>query len=153
MNQIQVKGKVGLTFATGLRSFLRQDPDVIMVGEIRDQETAQIAIQAALTGHFVLSTLHTNDAPAVTRLRTWASSPSSSSSAVEGVLAQRLVRRLCTHCREEGSTLPRGPARRGARGEPAPRPARPGPDLHALWAATGAAERATGAASASTRCS
>ena len=97
--QVSINSQVGLTFASALRSFLRQDPDVIMVGEIRDLETAQISIQAALTGHLVLSTLHTNDAPgAVTRLIDMGVEPFLIASAVEAVLAQRLVRRICTDC-------------------------------------------------------
>ncbi len=99
INQIQVNPKVGLTFATGLRSILRQDPDVIMVGEIRDSETASIAIHAALTGHLVLSTLHTNDAPsAITRLIDMGIEPYLISSAVFATLSQRLVRKICTNC-------------------------------------------------------
>ncbi len=98
--QVSVNPQVGLNFASALRSFLRQDPDVIMVGEIRDLETAQIAIQASLTGHLVLSTLHTNDAAgAVTRLVDLGVEPFLISSALEAVLAQRLVRRICTDCR------------------------------------------------------
>lgn len=102
INQIQVNEKVGLTFASGLRSILRQDPDVIMVGEIRDQETANIAIQAALTGHLVFSTLHTNRAPAaITRLIDMGLERFLISSSILGVLAQRLVRTLCDECKEE----------------------------------------------------
>lgn len=101
INQLQVHSKIGLTFASALRAFLCQDPDVIMVGEIRDHETAELAIQASLTGHLVLSTLHTNDAPgAITRLVDMGIQPFQISSTVLGVLAQRLVRRLCVHCRE-----------------------------------------------------
>ena len=101
VNQVQVNTKVGLTFAKGLRSILRQDPDVIMVGEIRDLETAEIAIQAALTGHLVLSTLHTNDAPsAITRLRYMRVEPFLISASVLMVIAQRLVRVLCPNCKE-----------------------------------------------------
>jgi len=100
ISQIQVNPKVGLTFAKGLRSVLRQDPDIIMVGEIRDLETAEIAIQSALTGHLVLSTLHTNDAPsAVTRLKDMEIEPFLIASALEGVIAQRLVRKVCPHCK------------------------------------------------------
>jgi len=100
INQIQVRSEIGLSFATGLRHILRQDPDVIMVGEIRDRETAEIAIRAALTGHLVFSTLHTNDAAgAVTRLVDMGIEPFLVASSVEGLIAQRLVRRLCTHCR------------------------------------------------------
>jgi type IV pilus assembly protein PilB len=101
LNQVQVNNKAGLTFATALRSILRSDPDVVMVGEIRDAETAKISIEAALTGHFVLSTLHTNDAPsALTRLNEMGVEPFLTGSAVTAVLAQRLVRKLCTHCCE-----------------------------------------------------
>lgn len=101
VTQVQVNPPINLTFGTALRSFLRQDPDVMMVGEIRDSETAQIAVQAALTGHMILSTLHTNSAAgAVTRLIDMEIEPFLLSSVLAGVLAQRLVRRLCTHCRE-----------------------------------------------------
>jgi general secretion pathway protein E len=100
VNQIPVKPKIGLTFATGLRHIVRQDPDVILVGEIRDLETVEIAIQAALTGHLVFSTLHTNDAPgAIPRLQDMGAEPYLIASVLEGVLAQRLVRRICVHCR------------------------------------------------------
>jgi general secretion pathway protein E len=100
VNQIPVRPKIGLSFASGLRHIVRQDPDVIMVGEIRDLETAEIAIQAALTGHLVFSTLHTNDAPgAVTRLQDMGCEPYLVSSVLSGVLAQRLVRRICQPCR------------------------------------------------------
>ena len=100
IGQMQVQPKIGLTFASGLRSFLRQDPDVIMVGEIRDHETAEIAIHASLTGHLVLSTLHTNDAPsAITRLIDMDIKAYQISSSVLAVLAQRLVRKLCDHCK------------------------------------------------------
>ncbi len=102
VNQIQVSEKAGLTFARGLRSILRHDPDVILIGEIRDQETAQIAVQASLTGHLVFSTLHTNDAPgAVTRLVDMGVEPYLVASSLESVLAQRLVRVLCKHCKQE----------------------------------------------------
>ncbi len=102
IGQIQVRANIGLTFANGLRSIVRQDPDVIMVGEIRDHETAEIAIHAALTGHLVFSTLHTNDAPsAVTRLIDMGVEPFLAASSIIGVLAQRLVRRNCKHCVEE----------------------------------------------------
>jgi len=100
INQIQVKSQVGLTFATALRSFLRQDPDIIMVGEVRDAETAQICLRAALTGHFVLSTLHTNDAlAAVDRLQDMDVEPFLLASTLRALVAQRLVRRLCRKCR------------------------------------------------------
>jgi len=101
-NQMQVQPAIGVTFASGIRTLMRQDPDIIMVGEIRDLETAEMAIQAALTGHLVLSTLHTNDAPsAVTRLLDIGMASYLLNSTVLGVLAQRLVRTLCTHCREK----------------------------------------------------
>lgn len=100
VSQIQVNPKVGLTFAAGLRSILRQDPDIIMVGEIRDSETADIAVHSALTGHLVLSTLHTNDAPsAITRLADLGVEPFLLASSIEGVIAQRLVRRICPNCK------------------------------------------------------
>lgn len=102
VGQTQVNSKVGLTFAAGLRAILRQDPDVVMVGEIRDKETADIAVQASLTGHLVLSTVHTNDAAgAVTRMRDMGVEPFLLASTLRAVIAQRLVRRLCPHCREE----------------------------------------------------
>ena len=101
VNQVQINAKAGLTFATALRSILRSDPDIVMVGEIRDGETAKISIEAALTGHFLLSTLHTNDAPgAITRLNEMGVEPFLTGSAVSAVLAQRLARKLCTHCCE-----------------------------------------------------
>ncbi|HID07450.1 MAG TPA: type II/IV secretion system protein, partial [Armatimonadetes bacterium] len=102
VNQIQIHPQIGLTFANALRSILRHDPDIIMVGEIRDSETAEIAIHSALTGHFVFSTLHTNDAPgAITRLLEMGMEPFLVASALQGILAQRLVRRICTHCKAE----------------------------------------------------
>ncbi len=102
INQIQVSTKTGLTFARGLRSILRHDPDVILIGEIRDRETAEIAVQASLTGHLVFSTLHTNDAPgAVTRLVDMGIEPYLAASSLEMVLAQRLVRLICINCRKE----------------------------------------------------
>ena len=101
VNQIQVNEKSGLTFARGLRSILRHDPDVILIGEIRDAETAQIAVQASLTGHLVFSTLHTNDASgALTRLVDMGVEPYLVASSLEAVLAQRLVRVLCPHCKQ-----------------------------------------------------
>jgi type IV pilus assembly protein PilB len=100
INQVQIRENIGLSFAVALRSFLRQDPDVIMVGEIRDFETAEIAVKAALTGHLVLSTLHTNDAPsAITRLLNMGIEPFLVASSVILILAQRLLRRICTHCK------------------------------------------------------
>jgi type II secretory ATPase GspE/PulE/Tfp pilus assembly ATPase PilB-like protein/CheY-like chemotaxis protein len=105
--QVQVHDKAGLTFASALRSILRQDPDVVLVGEIRDQETAQIALQASLTGHLVLSTLHTNDAPnSVTRLVDMGMEAYKIGSALRGVVAQRLMRRLCLSCRELATEPP-----------------------------------------------
>jgi general secretion pathway protein E len=102
IGQTQVNPKIDLTFAKALRAILRQDPDIIMIGEIRDHETAQIAIQASLTGHLVLATVHTNDAPSsVTRLIDMGVEPFLLSSTLLGVLAQRLVRKLCVHCRRE----------------------------------------------------
>jgi general secretion pathway protein E len=102
IGQTQVNPRIELTFAKALRAILRQDPDVIMIGEIRDYETAQIAIQASLTGHLVLATLHTNDAPSsVTRLIDMGVEPYLLSSSLLGVLAQRLVRKLCTHCKRK----------------------------------------------------
>ncbi len=102
-NQMQVQPTIGVDFASGVRTLLRQDPDIIMVGEIRDRDTADMAVQAALTGHLVLSTLHTNDAPtAVTRLLDLGVPPYLLNSTLLGVMAQRLVRTLCPHCKEPG---------------------------------------------------
>lgn len=108
INQVQVKEEIGLTFAASLRSFLRQDPDIIMVGEIRDFETAEIAVKAALTGHLVLSTLHTNDAPGtISRLMNMGIEPFLVSSSVILILAQRLARKICPHCKvEEDISVP-----------------------------------------------
>jgi general secretion pathway protein E len=107
INQIQVKPQIGMTFAGALRSIVRQDPDIIMVGEMRDLETARIAVQSALTGHVVLSTLHTNDASGgVTRLLDMGVEDYLLTSTVNGILAQRLVRRLCPACRERYQPLP-----------------------------------------------
>jgi general secretion pathway protein E len=101
INQMPLNPKIGLTFASGLRAFLRQDPDIIMVGEIRDKETAQIAIEASLTGHLVFSTVHTNDsAGAVTRLVEMGVEPFLVSSSLMAVMAQRLIRKVCKECRE-----------------------------------------------------
>jgi general secretion pathway protein E len=99
-NQMQVQHNIDLTFASGIRALLRQDPDIIMIGEIRDQETAEMAIQAALTGHLVLSTLHTNDAPsAISRLQELGVAHYLIKATLIGVMAQRLVRVLCPHCK------------------------------------------------------
>jgi len=107
ISQIQVNDKVGLTFSAGLRSILRQDPDIIMVGEIRDSETADIALRSALTGHLVLSTLHTNDSTsALSRLMDMGIEDFLISSTLLGVLAQRLSRKLCVHCKEEVKLSP-----------------------------------------------
>lgn len=107
ISQVQAKPKIGLTFAAGLRSFLRQDPDIMLVGEIRDKETAEIAVQAALTGHIVLSTLHTNDAPSsVVRLVDMGIEPFLISSSVIGVIAQRLIRKICPKCKKEIKITP-----------------------------------------------
>lgn len=115
IGQIQVHPKIGLTFSSGLRHILRQDPDVILVGETRDLETAEIAIQASLTGHLVFTTLHTNDAPgAVVRLTDMGIPAYLLASSVRGVLAQRLVRKLCPHCRERAVLDPEDAARLGS---------------------------------------
>jgi len=102
INQVHVNNKAGLTFAGGLRSILRQDPDIVMIGEIRDDETAEIAIKAAITGHLVLSTLHTNDAPSsIMRLVDMGVEPYLVASSITGIIAQRLVRRICDNCKED----------------------------------------------------
>ena len=148
INQIQVHTKVGLTFAPSLRAILRHDPDVVLVGEIRDLETAENAMQASLTGHLVFSTLHTNDAAgAFMRLIDMGVEPFLVSSTVEGIMAQRLVRTLCRECREaylptSGRRARRFPAGRTARKRPADLPARRLPPvprdglLAAGWAST-----------------
>jgi type IV pilus assembly protein PilB len=101
VNQVNVNNKVGLTFAAAMRAFLRQDPDIIMVGEIRDLETAEIAIKAAQTGHLVLSTLHTNDAPStLTRMVDMGVKPYAIATSVSLIIAQRLARKLCNHCKQ-----------------------------------------------------
>ncbi|BDF57940.1 type II secretion system protein E [Christensenellaceae bacterium] len=106
-NQMQINNRAGLTFASGLRSILRQDPDIIMVGEIRDSETAQIAVRASITGHLVLSTLHTNDAAStVGRLIDMGAEPYLVASALSGVIAQRLVRKICPYCKREHPSTP-----------------------------------------------
>jgi type IV pilus assembly protein PilB len=122
INQVQTNPKAGLTFSAALRSILRSDPDVVLIGEIRDHETAQIAVEAALTGHLVLSTIHTNDAPsAITRLTEMGIEPFLVGSALDCVLAQRLARKLCTKCREAYEPTPEAlrtakfPGRRDAR--------------------------------------
>ena len=117
VNQVQVRENIGLTFAAALRSFLRQDPNIILVGEIRDFETAEIAVKAALTGHLVLSTLHTNDAPStVNRLMNMGIEPFLVASSLNLVCAQRLVRRICKNCAEPNPTPgARRSSRRGSR--------------------------------------
>lgn len=126
--QVPVNEKAGVTFASALRALLRQDPDILLVGEIRDGETAQVATQAALTGHLVLSTLHTNDAPsAITRLLDLGVPPYLVASTVEAILAQRLVRRLCVHCRAVGTPSPAELRRLGD----------PQPPLSQVWRAVG----------------
>jgi type IV pilus assembly protein PilB len=107
INQVAVKSDIGLTFAAGLRSFLRQDPDVIMVGEIRDGETAEIAVRASLTGHLVFSTLHTNDAPtAIDRLVDMGIPPYLVASCVKLIMAQRMVRKICGSCKQKADVPP-----------------------------------------------
>src|SRR5215510_265874 len=107
INQVQMKEQIGLTFASALRSFLRQDPDIILVGEIRDFETAEIAVKAALTGHLVLSTLHTNDAPStINRLMNMGIEPFLVATSINAIVAQRLVRRICSNCVEDMETPP-----------------------------------------------
>lgn len=119
INQVQVNSKAGLTFASGLRSILRQDPNIVMVGEIRDGETADIAIRAALTGHLVFSTLHTNDAPgAITRMIDMGTEPFLVASSVLGVIAQRLVRLICPECKQKYSPAPDSPERLFLNAEP-----------------------------------
>lgn len=123
INQVQVKPQIGLSFAALLRSILRHDPDVIMIGEIRDLETAEIAVQASLTGHLVLSTLHTNSASAtLTRLRDMGMEDYLLSATLNGILAQRLVRRLCAHCKRPVDAAPEVLARFGAAAERLERP-------------------------------
>ena len=143
INQIQVKPQIGLNFATLLRSILRQDPDVIMVGEIRDVETAQIAVQAALTGHLVLSTVHTNSAAStITRLRDMGLEDYLMAAVLRGILAQRLVRRLCMACRRAAEAPPELVARFGLERRAAERAAEvgePAPSRIALWHPVGCA--------------
>ena len=116
INQVLVRNEIGLTFAAALKAFLRQDPNIIMIGEIRDLETGGIAIKAALTGHLVLSTLHTNDAPStITRMIDMGIEAFNVASAVNLVVAQRLVRRICKDCKEPHNVHRRGTARPWAR--------------------------------------
>jgi type IV pilus assembly protein PilB len=131
INQVQTNTKAGLTFASALRSILRSDPDIVLIGEIRDHETAQIAIEAALTGHLVLSTLHTNDAPsAINRLIEMGIEPFLVGSSIDCVLAQRLARRLCEKCKEPYTPTPETLLQSGY-------PWRDGEDLPTLMRAVG----------------
>jgi type IV pilus assembly protein PilB len=119
INQVQMHDEIGLNFASALRSFLRQDPDIIMVGEIRDFETAEIGVKAALTGHLVLSTLHTNDAPStVNRLLNMGIEPFLVASSVNLIMAQRLARVICPSCKEEAPVPPEALVECGWQGEP-----------------------------------
>ena len=152
IGQTQVNTKVDMTFARGLRAILRQDPDVVMVGEIRDLETAEIAVQASLTGHLVLSTLHTNTAVgAVTRLRDMGVEPFLLSSSLIGVLAQRLVRLLCDQCRVPYTAI--GGLQHAGRGRREPAHAvQTGRLRHATEPATAAAAGSSNWWSSTTRC-
>ena len=148
INQVNVNDKAGLTFAAALKSFLRQDPDIIMVGEIRDLETADIAIKAAQTGHLVLSTLHTNDAPTtLTRLLNMGVAPFNIASSVMLITAQRLARRLCENCKTAG----RIPARGAAQGRLQPKTNSTAAGSPTARSAARRATTATRAGSASTR--
>ena len=148
VNQVQVRENIGLNFAAALRSFLRQDPNIILVGEIRDFETAEIAVKAALTGHLVLSTLHTNDAPStINRLMNMGIEPFLVASSVNLICAQRLVRRVCTQCKADHPHAAAGARGRGLHaGRSASRSSR-----RRARAARSATTPATRAASASTR--
>ena len=146
INQINVNRKAGLDFATGLRSILRADPDIVMVGEIRDAETARIAIEAALTGHMMLSTLHTNDAPgAIPRLNEMGIETFLTASAVDCVIAQRLARKLCSNCKRRTVISVEGAGRRRGSGRP------PSSKPTSRSAARAAPTAATAGGSASTR--
>ena len=152
VNQVQINARAGMTFAAALRSILRSDPDVVMVGEIRDGETAKISIEAALTGHLVLSTLHTNDAPgALTRLNEMGVEPFLTGSAVSAVLAQRLGRKLCTHCCEMYTPSTDEMIKRASR--PTSRRPPTASSSTARRAVPAAARPTTRAGSASTSCS
>ena len=146
INQCQMHEDIGLNFAAALRSFLRQDPDIIMVGEIRDFETGEIAVKASLTGHFVLSTLHTNDAPStVTRLLNMGIEPFLVTASLNLVVAQRLARRICGECKEPAREECAGAARHGhAPGE--------GRDVHPDEGARGATCATTRATRGASRC-
>ena len=148
INQVNVNPKVGLTFASALKAFLRQDPDVIMVGEIRDLETAEIAIKAAQTGHLVLSTLHTNDAPkTLTRMVDMGVMPYAIATSVSLIIAQRLGTRLCDNCKEVKDVFRARRSRRKA----SPRRARRRRSRSSARRAASSATKATKAASASSR--
>ena len=148
VNQVQVRENIGLNFAAALRSFLRQDPNIILVGEIRDFETAEIAVKAALTGHLVLSTLHTNDAPStINRLMNMGIEPFLVASSLNLVCAQRLVRRICKNCTEPDPTPPPALMQAGFSAEDAKTG---GPQSRAR-AATSATTPATRAVSVSTK--
>ena len=148
VNQVQVRENIGLNFAAALRSFLRQDPNIILVGEIRDFETAEIAVKAALTGHLVLSTLHTNDAPStVNRLMNMGIEPFLVASSLNLVCAQRLVRRICKNCSEPHPTPAAGADAGGLHRRRCARPSCP----TRARAARSATTPATRAASACTR--
>ena len=148
INQVNVNNKVGLTFAAALRAFLRQDPDVIMVGEIRDLETAEIAIKAAQTGHLVLSTLHTNDAPqTLTRLVDMGVKPYAIATSVSLIIAQRLARKLCSNCKQTD----RYPRRRRCARKASRRPTSQPASAYTRRSAAASAPTATRAASASIR--
>ncbi len=148
INQTQVNAKAGLDFARALRSFLRQDPDIIMVGEIRDHETAKISMEAALTGHLLIATLHTNDsAGAITRLQEMGIEPFNVSASLIGVLAQRLVRRVCKDCKVESTPDADVLRRLGI-----PDADVQGKTLYRGWAARSAAAAVTTAVTPSTSC-
>ena len=149
INQVNVHEEIGLTFAAALRAFLRQDPNIVMVGEIRDIETASIAVKAALTGHLVLSTLHTNDAPStLNRLVDMGVEPFLVASSVNLIMAQRLIRRICKNCKAGHRAPSRGHRGAGAQRGGGPGPGGPGGE-RAAWSATTPATRA---GRASTRC-
>jgi len=154
VNQVQVNSKIDLTFGRVLRAALRQDPDIVLVGEMRDQETAEIGLRAALTGHLVLSTLHTNDAlTSAMRLIDMGAEPFLVATALNAVLAQRLVRRVCENCMEEHEAEPREPNRASWPGWKTSTAA-PwlGGASNAAWAVTSAITAATPAESASMSC-
>ena len=149
INQVQVKPRIGLTFHSGLRSILRADPDVVMIGEIRDRETAKTSVEAALTGHLVLATLHTNNAPAaVTRLTDMGVEPFLTASAVDCVIAQRLARRLCERCKRPAEMYEKAIRELGLHGQ---RVAGAKRTSMRRWVASGAPGPVTRGGSGSTR--